>query len=147
MSRPESYSDVILRHYKDSTFRKIPQHVTLQDQGKNTLCGDEVTLYLSLNNDHNRIDNIGFTAKGCMICQASSSLLCQSVKDKTIVQSLEITDTVIQLFQEEGVSPVTDTVLSDGNEYLALLDVQRYPGRKKCALLAWQTLKKMLSSL
>lgn len=145
MSHPESYSDVILRHYKNPEFKTIPDQITHRKTGKNTLCGDEITLYLNIGKENSKIEDIGFTGKGCMICQASASILCHSLNDKKIGEALNILNQVNRLFDNnEEIEPVE---ISDSNEYFALIDVRKYPGRKKCALLAWQTLEKILTAI
>lgn len=145
MSHPESYSDVILRHYKNPEFKTIPEHVTHQNTGKNTLCGDEITLYLNISKENSKINDIGFAGKGCMICQSSASILCHSIKNKEITEAVNILNTVKHLFDEEGKKELVE--ISHSNEYLALLDVRKFPGRKKCVLLAWQVLEKILTAI
>lgn len=146
MSRPESYSDVILRHYKNPEFKTIPDHPTHTETGRNTLCGDEVHLYIVYSSKEDMIEEIGFSAKGCMICQASASLLCQAIKGKMITEVSEIVGKVYQIFDKESKNGEV-VEINRQNEYLALLDVRKYPGRKKCALLAWKTLEKLLPAL
>ncbi len=80
-----------------------------------------------------------------MICQASASLMCQAVRGKEINEVSEIIEKVNQIFDKE--SGIEASAISRRNEYLALIDVRKYPGRKKCALLAWKTLKKLFSDL
>ncbi len=145
MSLPESYSDVILRHYKNPEFKTIPDNPTHSETGRNTLCGDEVHLYIVFSPKESAIENIGFTAKGCMICQASASILCHAVKGKKIAEASEIIEKVKQIFDKE--SSVEAGEINQQNEYLALMDVRKYPGRKKCALLAWKTLERLFSAL
>ncbi|NQZ12157.1 MAG: iron-sulfur cluster assembly scaffold protein, partial [Algicola sp.] len=45
--------------------------------GENPSCGDELTLYLKLSQQH--IENIGFNSDACAICTASASLLCEQL--------------------------------------------------------------------
>lgn len=141
MSRKESYSDIILKHYKQPENSGEIDKPTIRKTLRNTLCGDEVTLYVNLSEDK-IIRDIGFKAKGCMICKASASILCHTVKGIPLKEALFYVENVKELFQSDGKVEITE---DDESEYLALQDVCKYPGRKKCALLAWNTFDKAIS--
>ena len=49
---------------------------------KNTICGDEMKIYLIIKND--KIENFKYECESCIYCQASVSLLSRSVKNKSI---------------------------------------------------------------
>ena len=49
---------------------------------KNTICGDEMKVYLIVEN--NKIINFKYQCESCIYCQASVSLLSQNVKNKSI---------------------------------------------------------------
>ena len=50
-------------------------------EGSNPLCGDQLTLYLDLDNEEVR--DIGFQGSGCAISTASASMMTESVQGKT----------------------------------------------------------------
>ena len=49
---------------------------------KNTICGDEMKVYLIVKN--NKIINFKYECESCIYCQASVSLLSRSAKNKSI---------------------------------------------------------------
>ena len=49
---------------------------------KNTICGDEMKVYLIVKN--NKIVNFKYECESCIYCQASVSLLSRNVKNKSI---------------------------------------------------------------
>src|ERR1700753_1011726 len=82
MDLRELYQDIILDHGRHPRHvRKIeePTHVA---QGHNPLCGDRVTVYLTLDGD--RIADVSFQGRGCAISTAAASLMTEVPKGKTI---------------------------------------------------------------
>jgi nitrogen fixation NifU-like protein len=64
MDLRELYQDIILDHgRRPRNFRTI-EHPTHFAQGYNPLCGDRVTIYLTLDGD--RITDISFQGRGCV---------------------------------------------------------------------------------
>jgi len=49
---------------------------------KNTICGDEMKVYLIVQN--NKVINFKYKCESCIYCQASVSLLSRNVKNKTV---------------------------------------------------------------
>lgn len=127
----EIYQQLILDHNKNPrNFRSIKQaHRTAE--GNNPLCGDKVTLYITLNGD--QISDIAFQGSGCAISKASASLMTDALKGKTIQEA----DTLFQNFQ----NMVTNNQSTDPSETLGKLAVfsgiRQYPTRIKCATLPW----------
>ena len=77
----ELYQQVILDHSKKPrNFQKL-EGANRTAEGYNPLCGDDVTVYLQL--EDNAIRNIGFQGSGCAISKASASMMTDSVKGKT----------------------------------------------------------------
>lgn len=56
----------------------------------NTVCGDVIWLYLKINK--NIITDIKFKTFGCVAAIATSSMLTQLVKNKTLDEALKVTD-------------------------------------------------------
>src|SRR3990172_6290826 len=75
------YREEILDHYYHprNTGKLDPADLTGHEV--NTLCGDEVTLYLKFKGG--RIADIKFEGSGCAISQASASMLTEYLKDKS----------------------------------------------------------------
>ena len=71
------YQETILEHSKrPRNFGKLAG-ATVKARGYNPLCGDQVTLYLALD-ERRHIQAAGFEGKGCALCLASASLLTEA---------------------------------------------------------------------
>ncbi len=132
----ELYQQVILDHNKKPrNFHKL-ETANHTAEGYNPLCGDQLTVYLQLEND--TVKDVSFEGAGCAIFKASSSMMTQAVKGKT-KQETEV------LFDEFH-RMVTDQLdeQSEPNQLGKLkifAGVREFPVRVKCASLAWHTLQ------
>lgn len=129
------YRETILDHYHNPRNHGTIEQPTSKVEGVNPLCGDELTLYLIVEDD--KIKEVKLEAKGCSINTASGSMMSELIQDKTVEEAKKIIDT----FKEMMLSKDTEVFLSDELEELeALQGVKKYPVRIKCALLPWNTL-------
>jgi nitrogen fixation NifU-like protein len=129
------YQEVILDHNKHPhNFGELAGADRHAD-GFNPLCGDKLVVYVNLDGD--MITDVRFKGSGCAISKASASLMTDSVKGKTLVETRELFDRFLNL--------VTDGDVADDDEALGKLavfaGVRDYPTRVKCASLAWHTLR------
>src|SRR6185436_5770045 len=77
----ELYQQVILDHNKKPrNFRKL-ETANHSAEGFNPLCGDQLTVYLDLEDD--AVREITFEGSGCAISKAAASMMTQAVKGKT----------------------------------------------------------------
>ena len=78
----ELYQSVILDHNKrPRNFRK-PECANRSAQGINPVCGDQLTVYLTV--EYGIVEDVGFNGTGCAISTASASLMTQSIQGKKI---------------------------------------------------------------
>jgi nitrogen fixation NifU-like protein len=132
----ELYQEVILDHQKKPrNFRKLEgaRHV----EGFNPLCGDKVTVYLSLDGDV--IRDVSFQGTGCAISTASASMMTESLKGKTRAQAEEI----FRSFHDLITGKTPDE--SNLGKLVVFGGVREFPVRVKCASLAWHTLHAALA--
>ena len=139
MDLKELYQDIILEHGKSPrNFGKCEKH-THQAKGYNPLCGDQVHIYLKLN-DKKKVENLTFEGSGCAISIASTSIMTELVKGK----SLEVAKKIISEFLnmiKDGKEVKTDDLTDDQKlKIMSLSGVKQYPMRVKCATLSWHTL-------
>ena len=107
--------------------------------GHNPNCGDEIELQVKQNGDV--IEDMAFSGHGCAISQASTSIMIDTLKGKTVEEAKQIIDTFIGMIKRE----ITDEAeLKKLDEAIALKNVSNMPARVKCALLAWHTLEDMI---
>ncbi len=132
----ELYQEMILDHGKSPRNLRAIENATASAKGNNPLCGDRVTVYLTLRD--NTIEDISFEGAGCAICTASASMMTQVLKGKTEAQAESLFGKFHHL--------VTDgEVDDDGGLPLGKLEVfqgvREYPIRVKCASLPWHTFR------
>ena len=128
MDLTELYQSVILEHNRrPRNFRRLPD-ANRSAAGNNPVCGDEITVYVRLEQD--RIADIGFEGAGCAISQASASVMTQRLKGRTIAEA----EALFGRFKDivtQGTPDEEDLDLS------AFAGVHQFPARIKCATLGW----------
>jgi nitrogen fixation NifU-like protein len=122
------YQQVILDHCKKPRNFHEMANPTCSAQGHNPLCGDQLKLYLTLENEV--IKDISFVGNGCCISKASASLLTESVKGKNKGEVQKLFDLVHEMV-------MTGEVKGDVGKLAVFAGVHKFPTRVKCAILAW----------
>ena len=134
------YNDLIMEHSMNSYNKKKLEGADYSEIGHNPNCGDEITLELKL--DGNKIEDMAFTGHGCAISQASTSIMIDTLRGKTIEEAKAIIKTFIEMIKRETKDEEELKKLEDA---IAFKNVSNMPARVKCALLAWHTLEDMLN--
>jgi nitrogen fixation NifU-like protein len=136
------YQDLILDHGKHPRNFHALESANREALGHNPLCGDKITLYVSVD-DKGIIQDIGFQGSGCAISVASASMMTEMLKGKTTEEAARLFDYLHnsctgKAADEAGLEE--DAV----DRIKALSGVKDYPIRVKCATLAWHTLQAAL---
>ncbi len=134
------YNELIMEHSMNSYNKKELKDADYCEVGHNPNCGDEITLELKLNGDI--IEDMAFTGHGCAISQASTSIMIDTLKGKTIEEAKEIVKTFIEMIKRETTDEKELEKLEDA---IAFRNVANMPARVKCALLAWHTIEDILN--
>ena len=134
------YNELIMEHSMNSYNKKKLEHSDFEEIGHNPNCGDEITLEMKLNG--NIIEDMAFSGHGCAISQASTSIMIDTLKGKTIEEAKEIIKTFIEMIKRETTDEEELKKLEDA---IAFRNVSNMPARVKCALLAWHTIEDMLN--
>lgn len=134
------YNDLIMEHSMDSYNKRKLDCATCLQKGHNPNCGDEITLELKLDGDI--IEDMAFSGHGCAISQASTSIMIDTLKGKTVKEAKEIVGTFISMIKREITDEETLKKLEDA---IAFRNVSNMPARVKCALLAWHTIEDILN--
>ena len=134
------YQEVILEHYKRPLHKSLKPSPTIQVHHINTSCGDEITL--NLHTDGKVIEDVTWDGVGCSISQASTSVISDLVRGKSIQETLSIIDAFQAMIQSKGTDTGNEEVLGDG---VAFAGVAKFPARVKCALLGWMATKDAIS--
>ena len=134
------YNDLIMEHSMDSYNKKKIENPTCCEMGHNPNCGDEIEIQIKLKN--NIIENMAFTGHGCAISQASTSIMIDTLKGKTIEEAKDIIKIFIEMIKRETKNEEDLKKLEDA---IAFKNISNMPARVKCALLAWHTIEDLLS--
>ena len=134
------YQELILDHgRKPRNFRVLEGAVRRAD-GHNPLCGDKVTVFLRV--DGGVVTEVTFQGSGCAISTASTSIMTDAVRGKTLAEVEAIFGHFHDLVTGK---PVTDEEAEALGKLSAFSGVSEFPMRVKCATLAWHTLRAALA--
>lgn len=133
------YSEIIMEHNRSGHNKKSLKEPDITERGHNPSCGDDITLQLKLND--NIIEDASFTGVGCAISQASTSIMIDLVKGKTIEDALDLVNTFLAMIKSDIDNEEELEKLEDA---IAFQNISNMPARVKCAVLAWHTLKEAL---
>ena len=136
----ELYQQVILDHNKKPrNFRKL-ETANHTAEGYNPLCGDQLTVYLNLEND--QVKDVGFEGSGCAISKAAASMMTQAVKGK----SKEQAEKLFNEFHSMVMGELNEETEANSLGNLKIFaGVREFPVRVKCATLPWHTLHAALN--
>lgn len=134
------YNELIMEHSMNSYNKKKLDKADFCELGHNPNCGDEISLEVKL--DGNVIEDMAFTGHGCAISQASTSIMIDTLKGKTVEEAKEIVKTFIEMIKRET---KTEEELEKLEDAIAFRNIANMPARVKCALLAWHTIEDILN--
>jgi nitrogen fixation protein NifU and related proteins len=146
------YREIILDHYRAPRNRgELPVPPAHKVEGFNPLCGDEVVLFLDV--EDGTVVDVRTAGQGCSISQASTSMMSAAVKGQSVDEARRL----IRAFK--ALMSIHESKLegdADGEDLKADLEgvrlgdlealqgVVKFPVRIKCATLAWNTLQQGL---
>jgi nitrogen fixation NifU-like protein len=150
------YREIILDHYRSPRNRgELETPPAYRAEGFNPLCGDEIVVYVTLDDNADSekvVSDIAIGGQGCSISQASASMMSAAVKGKTLAEVANLTKAfkaMMSIHENEldgdgdaDVEPLPEVKMGDLE---ALRGVVKFPVRIKCATLAWNTLFQSIS--
>lgn len=164
------YKEIILDHYRNPRNRGELPPPAHKAEGFNPLCGDEIVVYLTID-DNDVIEDIAISGQGCSISQSSASMMSAEVKGMTVAEARALTDEfkammaintdstssdmseAEQIAAAKAAASMNDVGSIAGSEekldlsmgdLSALRGVVKFPVRIKCAVLSWNTLTQAL---
>ena len=164
------YKEIIMDHFKNPRNRGELPPPACKAEGFNPLCGDEIVLYVTIDDD-GVITDIATGGQGCSISQSSASMMTAAVKGKTTDEARQLTDDFKAMMgigvddDDSGSDDAGDIAAAKaaasagdaGNiagaaekpdlsmgDLSALRGVKKFPVRIKCAVLSWNTLLEAL---
>lgn len=102
----------------------------------NESCIDEINLMVKIEDDI--ITDIRFDGEACAICTSATSVMISTLLGKTKKEALEILKNYEYMIDEKEFD---ENIIEEAIVYS---DIGKQPNRKKCALLSWWGIKKIL---
>jgi len=139
MNLKELYQDIIVEHGKSPrNFGKCKDY-NHEAKGHNPLCGDQVQVYIKLNEDK-KVEELTFEGSGCAISIASTSIMTELVKGKSSKAAKNIVDEFLHMIKTGEDIKTSELNEDQKTKIMSLSGVKQYPMRVKCATLSWHTL-------
>jgi nitrogen fixation protein NifU and related proteins len=111
------YKQELLEHYTSSLFRKTINNPSFTAHNDNPSCGDSIIIQGII--DQQKVVDLAFEGKGCVISQASTSMILEELVGKSL-------------------SDILDFKINDLRN---LIKIPVGPVRLKCAILGLDVLK------
>ena len=127
----------IIKLASENKNQKILKKYTHEIKNKNSICGDEITIKLLINNKI--IKDIGYNCKSCVFCQASINLLSKKIINMNLYKVIDLCNDAINFYKSES------KIVKKLSFLKKILTEDNY-SRKECLLLPFETLRKGLRS-
>ncbi|MEK7858092.1 MAG: Fe-S cluster assembly sulfur transfer protein SufU [Elusimicrobiota bacterium] len=129
------YREVLLDYFRSGAHKGKLDPADYHAHGLNPVCGDEVELTVQVKDG--KVFAIRFSGHGCVISQASSAMMAESLEGATLPRAKQLVgafkDMMLSKSAPEAMPPELEAVN-------ALAGVRKFALRVKCATLAWNTL-------
>ena len=145
MDLKDLYQEIILDHGKNPRNLGKFDNYNKDAKGNNPLCGDNVHVYLRLN-ENKKVEDITFEGHGCAISMASASIMTEMIRGKEEKEVKELVNDFLGMIKEKD--SLETNILKDDEKtkLMSLSGVKQYPMRVKCATLSWHTLTSALDN-
>ena len=154
------YREIILDHYRSPRNRgELPVPPAHRVEGFNPLCGDEVVVYLEVNDG--TLTDQRIAGQGCSISQSSASMMSATVKGRPVEEARKLIRSfkAMMSIREQSLGGEEEAEEADARgeaeimrpedlgELAALQGVVKFPVRIKCATLSWNALAQGLDEI
>jgi nitrogen fixation protein NifU and related proteins len=139
MNIKELYQEIILEHGKNPRNLRKTENFNKDAKGHNPLCGDNVHIYLKLN-EKKKVEDISFEGSGCAISMASASIMTDLIRGKEENEVKEIVSDFLGMIKKNPELKSQNLKEDEKTKLMCLSGVKKYPMRVKCATLSWHTL-------
>lgn len=130
---------IMLENYQNPTNRGLIEDDSYKYVNMNNeSCIDEINLMVKIEDE--KIVDIRFDGEACAICTSATSIMINTLIGKTIDEAREILKNYEYMINEKDYD---SEVLEEANIYS---DIAKQPNRKKCALLSWWGIRKVINN-
>lgn len=133
------YRETLIEQSRNPENNYALENADRQVELKNSLCGDVVTIFLSLDGD--RIEKASFQAQCCSICKASASMLTTRIAGADQHRATSLAEELIAFLND----PHSDR-FGRNDPLQALSGVKAFASRIRCATLPWEALQRALNA-
>lgn len=119
------YREEIIERWKYPRHRGVLKSPDAQAEVANAFCGDEIALFLRMDQEKTKVTEARFAGDGCALMTASADILCEAVEGKT----------------------TEDARRFSAEDLLDLYGEPPTPGRMSCVLLAHRALMRCLETV
>ncbi len=131
---------IILEHYQNPVNKGlIENNQYININMNNQSCIDEIDLMVKV--EDGIIKDIKFDGEACAICTSSTSIMIDTLIGKTLKEVEKIYENFDKMIDEQEYDK---EILKQAIVYE---DIAKQPNRKKCALLPWWGIKKVVDKL
>lgn len=137
------YQELIMDHAKRRVGSGIAEpdgHPSAISAQRNPVCGDHIELQVRLDDNGDVLDTT-WSGEGCMISQASASMLAELSPTLSETAATELIEKFREVLRSRGQLELDEDVFGDA---FALSGVSKYQARVKCAMLAWVAFEEAL---
>ena len=134
------YKSVIIKHNSEPFSFEKKENATHVLKAYNPICGDRFELFFEVKNGV--IEDLTFHGFGCAISKASTSVLVKNLVGKDFVKALLCCKEFLSVTDLEA-----ESVENENEEFEAFAGAKEFPGRLKCATLAWDEMQKFLEGV
>ena len=132
------YRETLIEQSRNPKNNYAIEGANRQSELKNPLCGDVVTIYLSVSGD--RIEEASFKAQCCSICRASASMLTTRIAGSDSLSAISLAEDLFAFLNE------SESDIFDKDDLLqALSGVKTFASRIRCATLPWEAFQKAIA--
>ena len=132
--------EIILQHYEHPKNRGLISDDTyIKVNTNNESCIDEIDLMVKV--EHGKIIDARFDGEACAICTSSTSIMLDTLIGKDVKEVEEILQHFTNMINEKEYD---EHILEEAVVYE---DVSKQPSRKKCALLPWWGMEKVIQEV
>ncbi len=132
------HQQLILDHYRNPRNKNPIENHDLEGRATNPMCGDEITLQLSVKDG--AIATVGFGGKGCSISQAAASIL----STRLVGNNLDKASFLASQFTGMMNSSIKEPDRAIMGDLLAFEGVRKFPLKIRCVLLICEALQKAI---
>ena len=142
------YQEQILAHHRTPRNAGRLPDPTHSAEAHNPLCGDRVRLTLRVGpSPHGALGVLEARcdAQGCALCRAAGSMLTELVVGHGVA---EVSAWLARFVELASAAPGSETAEDAAllGAVAPLLEVQKFPSRRRCITLAWEALRTALAT-